>query len=358
MSLSALLLKASPLPRLITPVLVLSIVGLGLSLWLELVHYRAFALPADSSFCSAGQRFDCGSVALSAYSVVLGVPLPIWGAAGFITIAIAELRRSKWLLPLSGFAALASLVLLGVELVAVGAVCVLCEAVHVVALLGFAVALRRRSQLEEPLMHEGALLVFGPALGILLGAALFLKPYWGVFNWRGAVPFPTGRTTEGYPWIGAREPSLVVEEFTDYSCPHCKAASSLSLKRLAEHQSAIRIVRRQHPRMRCPSDGLLSCQMVRVAYCAEEAGKFWQMDRWLFQHGAGKNEIDVDAAAKDVGLDASALKSCVDRADLQARADREARAAFKLRIIETPTYRIGSKRLGLKEVDAYLRNPD
>jgi uncharacterized membrane protein len=340
-------------------VLVLAVLGLLLSIGLEIVHYRSFAVPSDSSFCSVGQRLDCTSVALSAYSVMLGVPLPIWGIAGFLAIAVAEVLRSKWLLPLSGFAALASLVLLGVELVAIGAVCLLCEGVHIVALAGFVAAFRRRDQLREPLTaHESALLVFGPAAGILLGAALFLKPYWGVFNWRGAVPFATGRTTEGYPWIGAEKPSLVVEEFTDYSCPHCKAASSLSLKHLAEHPSAIRIVRRQHPRMHCPSEGLLSCQMVRVAYCADLAGKFWQMDRWLFQHGAGKNEIDVEAAAKDVGLDAAALMGCVARTDLQARADREARAAFKLRIIETPTYRIGSKRLSLKEIDAYLRNPD
>jgi uncharacterized membrane protein len=339
-------------------ILALTVLGLVLSLWLELVHYRAFAVPSDSSFCSVGERLDCNSVALSRYSVVLGVPLPILGAAGFLSMAIAALRRSKWLLPLSAVAALASVALLAIELFAIGAVCLLCEAVHVVALVTFALVWRQRSELVDPFaQREGALLVFAPALGGVLAVALFLPPYWGVFNWRGAVPFATGHTAEGYPWIGAREPKLVVEEFTDYSCPHCKAASSLSLKRLAKRPSDIRIVRRQHPRMQCPEGQLLNCTMVRVAYCAELQGKFWQMDRWLFEHGAAKNEVDLAEAAKDVGLDEAALSECVKRLDLQKRADAEARAAFKLRIIETPMYRVGTKRMSPKEVDVLLRNP-
>jgi protein-disulfide isomerase len=96
---------------------------------------------------------------------------------------------------------------------------------------------------------------------------------------------------------------------------------------------------------------------VRVAYCAELEGKFWQMDRWLFEHGAGKNEVDLADAAEDVGLDEAALTACMKRPDLQKRADTEARAATKLRIIETPTYRVGTKRLSPKEVDVLLRNP-
>jgi uncharacterized membrane protein len=339
-------------------ILALTVLGLALSLWLELVHYRAFAVPSDSSFCSVGERLDCNSVALSSYSVVFGVPLPILGAAAFLSMGLAALRRSKWLLPLSAAGALASIALLAIELFAIGAVCLLCEAVHVVSLVLFALVWRQRRELFETLsQRDGALLVFAPAIGGVLAIALFLPPYWGVFNWRGDVPFATGRTAEGYPWIGASEPKLVVEEFTDYSCPHCKAASSLSLKRLAKHPSDIRIVRRQHPRMKCPESQLLNCTLVRVAYCAELEGKFWQMDRWLFEHGAAKNQVDLGDAAEDVGLDRAELSRCVERPDLQKRADAEARAASKLRIIETPTYRVGTKRLTPKEVDVLLRNP-
>ena len=64
---------------------------------------------------------------------------------------------------------------------------------------------------------------------------LFQQPYWGAFGWKGDVPFPHGKTAEGYPWIGAENPKLVLNEFTDYACPHCKVASTQTLKSLAAH---------------------------------------------------------------------------------------------------------------------------
>ncbi|HEY6079198.1 MAG TPA: vitamin K epoxide reductase family protein, partial [Polyangiaceae bacterium] len=100
-------MTASPTSRwLATSVAVL---GLLLSLWLELVHYRAYTSPSAVSFCSVGAKLDCASVALSRYSVLLGVPLPLWGALGFASLATAAWLRSRWLLPLAALATLASL---------------------------------------------------------------------------------------------------------------------------------------------------------------------------------------------------------------------------------------------------------
>ncbi|HVR18147.1 MAG TPA: vitamin K epoxide reductase family protein, partial [Polyangiaceae bacterium] len=115
-----------------TPIVVLAALGLALSLALELLHARAYLEPTASAFCATGERLDCTSVALSRYSVLLGVPLPLWGALGFIAIAVAAVRGSRWLLPLTGVAALASLVLFVLELAAIGALCLLCEGVHLV----------------------------------------------------------------------------------------------------------------------------------------------------------------------------------------------------------------------------------
>src|SRR5437762_13688631 len=94
----------------------LAAVGVLLSAALEVVHYRAHTNPSASSFCTAGPRFDCGTVALSHWSVMLRIPLPLWGVAGFLLLTLLAWARSRWLLPLAAAAALASAALLVIEL--------------------------------------------------------------------------------------------------------------------------------------------------------------------------------------------------------------------------------------------------
>src|SRR5688572_31430294 len=97
-------------PRLLA--LVLAVAGFVVSGVLEFVHVSAYLAPGAKSFCTVGETMDCGTVALSRLSVVLGVPLPIWGAAGFVALGLAAYKRSRLLLPLSAFAAAVSLALL------------------------------------------------------------------------------------------------------------------------------------------------------------------------------------------------------------------------------------------------------
>jgi uncharacterized membrane protein len=317
----------------------LAALGLLLCLWLEVVHYRAYTAPASDSFCSVGEKLDCASVALSRFSTFLGIPLPLWGMAGFASLLAAAWLRSRWLLPLAALATLASLVVLGIELFVIGAVCLLCEGVHLVAVALLVVAWRERAHTADSYANrDSLLLVFAPALGALVALAIFLKPYWAAFSWKGDLPFAEGKTERGDPWIGAEQPSLVVEEYTDYSCPHCKAASAQMLREVAAHPGKLRVVRRQYPRMPCPPGKASACQLARVAYCAQEQGKFWHADRWLFEHATGRHEVDPAVAARDIGLDERRLKECVTRADIYERAEIDSKEARKKRIVGTPAY--------------------
>jgi uncharacterized membrane protein/predicted DsbA family dithiol-disulfide isomerase len=329
--------------------------GLLLCIALEVVHYRAYTAPSSSSFCSVGEKLDCASVALSRYSTFLGVPLPLWGAAGFLSLLAAAWLRSRWLLPLAALATFASLVLLYVEIAVIGAVCLLCEGVHVAAVLLLVVAWRQRALASDRyLSRDSLLLVFAPALGALAALLVFQKPYWGAFGWKGDLPFAQGTTERGDPWIGAEQPTLVVQEFTDYSCPHCKVASSYMLRQVAAHPGKLRIVRRQYARMPCPPGLATSCQLARVAYCAQEQGRFWHADRWLFEHATGRHEVDLAVAARDIGLDEKLLRACVVRADTYARAEADAKEARKKRILGTPSYIADSKVLSGEQLTKRL----
>ncbi|HTV17654.1 MAG TPA: thioredoxin domain-containing protein, partial [Polyangiaceae bacterium] len=150
--------------------------------------------------------------------------------------------------------------------------------------------------------------------------------------------FAHGKTDDGHPWIGAEHPTLTLQEFVDYGCPHCKAASSRSLTRLAEHPNELRIVRRNFPLSFCQARTEKHCLPLRIALCADEQDRFWQADRWLFDHCEGGREPDVAEAARELGLDAQRLASCVTSDTTYDRAIAEWRQAKKLRIAGTPHY--------------------
>lgn len=323
-------------------ILALATVGAGLCLTLEYTHYRAYALPSATSFCSLGESIDCSTVALSTYGVLLGIPLPLWGFAGFLAIGLAAWQRSRWLLPLTAFSALSSVALFAVSAFDLKTFCLLCEGVHLTSFALFFLAWRaRRADLVSIGARETSFLVLAPSLGILLALWLFLPPYWGAFGWRGEVPFARGKTTNGDPWIGAESPALTVEEFVDYSCPHCKAASAANLRRLAQQSDKLRLVRRHFPATPCMPRVEGRCLAVRIALCAEEQDKFWQTDRWLFEHATQKRPLDTAEAAREVGLDQAALDACIDRDDTFKRAGEMWQIAKKLKIPGTPYYRIG-----------------
>jgi len=320
---------------------------------LELLHVRAYTSPGALGFCSLGAKLDCAAVALSHWSVLFGVPVPLLGVLGFSALATAAWLGSAWLVPLALAGAALSVALLGVELGSIHALCLLCEAVHGVSIALAIVAVRQRRELAPLGERDHATLVLLPPLGVLVALVLFLPPYFRTVVWKGDLPFASGVTADGAPWIGAREPKLTLEEYTDYLCPHCRAATAWTLKRLAARPSDIRIVRRQFPLARCSATQHGSCERLRFAYCGGQVGRFWQMDRWLFAHG-DELKLDHAQAARDLGLDAGRLASCVERPETYARAERESDLAAKRRFVGTPTYVVNGKRIPPETADRYL----
>lgn len=126
-------------PRWAPPVTAaLALAGLGVSSYLTWVHYaepRALACP-DTGVV------NCTKVTTSAQSIVLGIPVAVLGALFFaamlaLCVPPAWRARNPWLeraRVAGGFAGIGFvLYLVGVELLAVHAICLWCTAAHVVA---------------------------------------------------------------------------------------------------------------------------------------------------------------------------------------------------------------------------------
>lgn len=333
-------------------------VGVALSLWLEYEHYRAHTASSAPSYCSIGERIDCTRVALSKYAVLLHLPIALWGILCFLAIGLASWERSRWLLILAAGSAFTSILLVLVSVLAIGAFCPVCALVHLDSLALLLLAWRsRRDELSGLRSLDLSLRVFGPPIGILIGLWLFFPRYWqAAFGWDADVPFAHGHTPSGDPWIGAAEPRLTLDEFVDYACPHCKAASARTLRRVAEYPEALRLVRRYFPLTPCAPRSEGRCLAMRIAYCADEQDRFWQTDRWLFGHDVLAPSIDVSRLAHDVGLDARRLADCVDQDRVFTRAADAWKQAKLLRIPGAPYYAINGRIMGQPDAVMNIEN--
>jgi uncharacterized membrane protein len=333
----------------------LAVLGVLVCAYLQVLHLQTYLGLGGTGYCEVGSRLSCTSVALSGASVLLGVPLPVWGLAGFVALATAAVRRSRLLLPLAGFAALSSVALLVYEIVEVGSLCLWCELVHLITFACLALAWLDRGAPKSELGPKSLALELGPAAVIVIGVGAFAPAYWMSASWGSGVRLPHGVDEHGRPWLGAEEPELVVHEYVDYACPHCRIASARMKMRLAEDEG-LRVVRHHQPRMRCGTDSGRShrCFHARVAVCAGEQDAFWEMDDWLFHHAPGHSEVDLEQAAADLDLELDELQACMESAETYARVQADVEEAWAWAIRGTPGYVVDKEQMDLEQLRQLL----
>jgi len=123
--------------------LILSGLGLVISGYLTAVHYFT-AVPLA---CPSTGIIDCAQVLTSPRSVVLGLPLGVWGMVWFLVMGLLSARAARAaraegdaVLPrrLWGGVGAASVVyFIYLELIVIGRVCVWCTGVHIIVLTLF-----------------------------------------------------------------------------------------------------------------------------------------------------------------------------------------------------------------------------
>ncbi|HLJ32160.1 MAG TPA: vitamin K epoxide reductase family protein [Ktedonobacteraceae bacterium] len=134
--------------------LILSLIGIGIAIYLTTVHYENVPL-----ICSASGFVDCAHVLSSSYSVVPSTTIPItvpglvWCVISAVLAIIGLrfqlvprwLRIAQFVLSLSGL--LVVLYLVYVEIVRLHTICAWCTGLHVVILVMFLITL---VQLQAP----------------------------------------------------------------------------------------------------------------------------------------------------------------------------------------------------------------
>lgn len=117
-------------------IIVFSLLGFAISVYLATAHYLGFSLPCDFTK-------GCEAVLESKYSQLLGLPLAVWGVAFFTAIIIVSLLANhypfwqKALTIILGAGALAAIVFLSIQFFIIRQVCQYCLVTDFLAIILF-----------------------------------------------------------------------------------------------------------------------------------------------------------------------------------------------------------------------------
>lgn len=349
--------------------LVLCTVGACLSADLLRLHVNVHTDPDYHSYCAMSERVNCDTVAASDFAVFLGLPLALWGLVGYVAMGVLAVwslaRRSRygeaWPLGLAFWLG-AVLALLGVALYLVShlvieSVCVVCAGTYLVnfgmAFVGL-MALRRtgvgvlqalRDDLRAIARTPGPFAFFeGTLVVVMVIFWLTVPPYWRIEFSTGPGGLSAGVTADGHPWIGAAEPVLEIEEYSDYQCPHCRRGHDVVRNLIEQRPDKVRLVHRHFPLDHNCNSAVRqafhpqACQYALMSFCAQEQGRFWEANDYLFAHGRQRSPVSVGDLAAGAGLDAEDLRTCVSGEKARRAIERDLESGRALRVRGTPTF--------------------
>lgn len=128
---------AQPVARwAVATTFLLSLIGLGISIYLTITHFRPMLL-----VCSSTGTIDCAAVTTSAQSYFLGIPVAILGLGNFVVLCVLNSpwgwrATSYWIHVTRFLFVIADMIfvlwLLAAELLIIDHICLWCTGVHVV----------------------------------------------------------------------------------------------------------------------------------------------------------------------------------------------------------------------------------
>lgn len=356
--------------------------------YLALQNYRLKSGSLDSkSFCNINSQFNCDAVALSKYSEVFGVPVAVWGIATnavlilFILAILLNLtahreRLTRIAFWLSAVVFATSIVMGAISASQLGTYCLFCITAYVLSIFQVTgLALNAQGKLPSKLLEDigGSLreqrwiaisIIFIPILAFL-GNAMAKESFgmkrtdWMVqesTHFWNAAETNNFNQTEGLVFqVGSSEPKMVIVEFADFLCSHCKMAS-LPLHTFAESHPEVRLIFKPYPLDGSCNAGLtqkgdgLRCRLASVVMCAESSNqKGWIAHDYLFDNqseiSSGTWTENLKEIAALTGTTVETLTACIESGETKDLILRMAEEGTKAKVPGTPTIFVNGKKL-------------
>jgi len=355
-------------------VAVIAFSGLIVSIYLSISHYRVYTDIGYSSFCAISRAINCDTISQSPYSILWGVPVPVWGIIGYtfflLFLPLAKMKETAnariWsllFLVALGFS-LYSIVLALISNFYIHSYCIMCVLTYGINLLLLYMSwiiIRRfgTTGIIKGIITDFVFLIthrkkclslFMPFFIIALIVILFIPEYWVYAAPTLPAKIQTGITNEGHPWIGAEVPELVIEEFSDYQCFQCKKMHFYLRRLVTEYPEKIRLVHRNYPLDHEFNPVVVpepyhvgSGKLALISIAAMTDNKFWEINDLLFAESRKKNALNVKELAESVNMDYRILLRGISDQEVRQKLSFDVWEGMKLRLTGTPGYLINGK---------------
>lgn len=375
--------------------LFLLLVSTCIHIYLTFQHYPLkLGFATGPSICSFNSTFDCDAVSVSAYSSFLGIPLSVWGGVTNFIIFLALLvswlewserpeRLKRFSFALAAASALGSVVMGTISFSLMKNYCLFCMILYV---LSFVIAWLIYMTLKEPFFknflsdigsyfteNRGilGLIIAIPVVSFLLHRAALVHFGAGELDRlvnqgvRGWISEPTQSFSVAPLLVKGpkkEDARLVISEFADFRCGHCKAASH-SLHAFIDSHPDVRFEFYVFPLDGACNPGIqrsnsMSCYLAKAVYCAEKQGQGWNMHDIIFQYQDQLNMASqVDSLKDDLAkltehlpFDRENYNSCVESSEAQETLEYQSQQGLNLNIQGTPTIFANDKVLQLGQM--------
>ena len=349
--------------------LILALLGLFDSLYLLWIYTS----PSRPMVCLGT---GCDAVRASVYSHLWGIPMPVFGVAGYWLIAALIIAES--LVPaanaidvryaLAGataFGFLFSLYLEYLQAFVIHAFCAWCVTSGLVmtALFAFSIHnLLRPAQEPDPsaqLAQVRRYFVVGVA-AVLIGVPAFQQ-----LAAHGEPAPPPAAVSDAkserlvrpdsHVW-GNPQAQVTVVEFGDFECPVCGREEPIAREIRKKYANQIRFVFRQFPLIHSHP---FSERMAQASECAARQGKFWDAVDEIYAHQDDLTNERLKRDAAEIGLDQDKFNQCLESGAGAAQVKRDREDGKALGVNATPTFFIGRQVVeGVPGFDEFSRRID
>jgi uncharacterized membrane protein/glutaredoxin len=363
--------------------------GLGAASASSYVHYHLLTDPGYSSFCDVNATVNCTQAYLSSYGSFLGVPVALFGVFFFTLVLLlagvggrasssARDAIPAYVFVVSTVGLAFILYLAWASYVQLKTFCMLCAATYVSVIAIFIISGGATSfpmtTLPRRIPRDVRALVTSPIA--LLLALLFVGGAGTVITAFPAeaarqappplTPLNDQQRAEIAKWwdlqpkvdtpMPADRAKVVVVIFSDFQCPHCRAAHESYKSLIAKYAPTgqVHFVLRHFPlegecNSYAPNGGhSAACEAAAAVVLARQTGKAERMTDWLFDNQDKLTPSGVRVAAHDIGGIAD-FNGAYAEALKEVKADANLGGAVG--VTSTPTIVLDNRKLPAGVVD-------
>jgi len=354
----------------------LILLGIGASFYLTYLHFKMLGMTyGGATVCNVSSYVNCDAVLMSSYSHLGTLPLAgvgllfyIYLLGAFIYAGVEKESAARVLaLPFLfiSISVILSVFLAYVSIYQIQAVCIFCTSLYLINIFLFLTVKRVTPMSFKEWISQ--LKIISPIKSIsyfliifILGGTAFhlshsqlaqaipqaqLDKYIGNFLRQPQVQI----NTEGRPFFGNPDAKIVIAEFSDFECPHCKKAA-FSLKHLLRpYKDQIKLVFMNFPLD--PSCNLQmqqalhrrACVTAYAAYCAGQQGKFWEYHDKAFKRQPKFQKASLENMAKKLDLNLPKFQKCVQDPETKKIIMADIDEGLKAGILGTPAIYVNGR---------------